>query len=178
MNDPMEDTLAHAFDAYARELDQLQPSVQLDARMQAAISSELSRAPRMLQRRWPAWGLAASMALLAGITSLALARYAQIRGIAPTVAQPAEQAAPQQPAAYAAAARDATMVLPAGAVSLWPTEATVFRVRSRLGTASAEQQYWIDVRIANDGSMRIERVFAADGSELFSRPAAHGGPFN
>jgi hypothetical protein len=55
-------------------------------------------------------------------------------------------------------------------MSLWPTQGTVFRVRSTVSGLGAEQQYWIDVRMANDGSMRVERVFSADGTELFARP--------
>jgi hypothetical protein len=62
-------------------------------------------------------------------------------------------------------------VLPTGQYSLWPTDASVLRVRARLGATATlapdgevtdERRYWVDVRIANDGSMRIVRVVPAD----------------
>jgi hypothetical protein len=167
MQDPtpdiIQDTLARAFDAYAAELEQLTPSADLDRRMLQAIDRELSQ--RQRRHRWQPsakWAIAASLALLASVTVLPVrdTRFLPITGnaVAPTAAP--------QPAVTA----DAMQVFPAGAVSLWPTEATVFRVRSSFGTPTMEQQYWLDVRIANDGSMRIERVLSADGSELFARP--------
>ena len=155
--DPATDKLLRALDAYATELDRLAPSAQLDARMRQAIHSELSS--RRRSQRWrpsATWAIAASVALLVA-TSVLMVRN-DIRPEAP-----ARSLAPD-------AAQTAMQVFPAGAASLWPTEATVFRVRGNVGGPNSGQQYWLDVRMGNDGSMRIERVLSADGSELFVRP--------
>jgi hypothetical protein len=56
-------------------------------------------------------------------------------------------------------------------VSQWPTEAAIFRVRASFASTSGfilpgeqegERQYWVDVRIANDGTMRIMQVLPAE----------------
>lgn len=161
MNDRTQERVARALDAYATALDRLQPSPQLDARMQAAIQRELSKrnTPRW---RIHAWALAASVTVVASIGAIIWARSPTHDAVAPQQASTARNGRP--------ATTGDVMVFPSGAVSLWPTEATVFRVRSNFGASGAEQQYWLDVRMGNDGSMRIERVLSADGSELFARP--------
>jgi hypothetical protein len=63
--------------------------------------------------------------------------------------------------------------------SLFPTDAAVFRVRTSLDSAAVglrqreslipEHQVWVDVRIANDGSTRIERIVSTDGTEWFGQ---------
>jgi hypothetical protein len=159
MNDAREQ-LACALEAYAAVLDQLEPSERLQARMQAAIQFEVGRRPRHAQvRRW-GWAVAASLAL--AVTGFAVLRYTQ-----------QDQLLTARRALPANADRmTSTTVFPTGVVSLWPTQGTVFRVRSTLnglGPQQDEQQYWIDVRMANDGSMRVERILTADGTELFAR---------
>jgi hypothetical protein len=164
-----QESLARALETYAAALGQLTPSPQLQARMQAAIASELAqRPPRARIRRW-SWAIAASIVL--GVTLTYTVRMQRMR------TELAEQANAVATARAAATQNDtvdevmnAMTVFPTGAVSLWPTQGTVFRVRSTLSNMGNEQQYWIDVRMANDGSMRVERVFAADGTELFARP--------
>ncbi len=70
-------------------------------------------------------------------------------------------------------AGSALLIEPAGTYSLWPTESAVFRLQTRLdtampafgaaaGPAGTEQRYWVDVRVANDGSMRIVRIVPVD----------------
>jgi hypothetical protein len=159
-----QERLTRALETYAHALDELSPSPQLQARMQAAIERELAHPPQQTRvRRWR-WALAASIVLVG--TSLLGVQL--LRSPAELLEQRELQvAARSQPAP----SPPSDLVLPTGVVSLWPTQGTVFRVRSTVnGLLGAEQQYWIDVRMANDGSMRIERVFAADGTELFARP--------
>jgi hypothetical protein len=164
VNAPTQDRLARAFEAYAAALERLPVSTQLDLRMQAAIEHELSHRRRPPPWRTHAkWALAASVALIASVTVILVRSSGFDRGVSGSTDAPS-QTPPEL------AATDAMLIFPAGAVSLWPTEATVFRVRSTFGARNVEQQYWIDVRMANDGSMRIERVLSADGSELFARP--------
>jgi len=112
------------------------------------------------------------------VLGVALTYTVQMQRIRAELAEPTHIAATDAAVPRAAAAQNDTLdevmnamtVFPTGAVSLWPTQGTVFRVRSTLSSMGDEQQYWIDVRMANDGSMRVERVFAADGTELFVRP--------
>jgi hypothetical protein len=61
-----------------------------------------------------------------------------------------------------------------GQVSLFPADGAVFRVKASLASAvirtsgqvpepaDGERQYWVDVRIANDGTMRIMQVLPAE----------------
>jgi hypothetical protein len=58
-----------------------------------------------------------------------------------------------------------------GQVSLFPADGAVFRVKASLTSAvlespgqaePGERQYWVDVRIANDGTMRIMQVLPAE----------------
>ena len=166
-----QESLARALEAYAAALDELTPSPQLQARMQAAIAGELAQRPRRARIRHWSWGIAASIVL--GVTLTYTVQMQRMRAELATQAKAAATAL-----ARAAATQNDTpdqvlnamTVFPTGAVSLWPTQGTVFRVRSTLSSMGEEQQYWIDVRMANDGSMRVERVFSADGTELFVRP--------
>src|SRR5262249_7147461 len=66
-----------------------------------------------------------------------------------------------------------------GQVSLFPTDGAVFRVKANLASAviptssgqeaNGERQYWVDVRIANDGTMRIMQVLPAEHSRIVPR---------
>ncbi len=168
-----QESLARALESYAAALDELTPSPQLHARMQAAIACELAQRPRRARIRHWSWAIAASLVL--GVT---LTYTVQMQRMRAGLAESANVAVTNAAGARAAAPQNDTLdevmnamtVFPTGAVSLWPTQGTVFRVRSTLSSMGEEQQYWIDVRMANDGSMRVERVFAADGTELFVRP--------
>jgi hypothetical protein len=171
MNDA-DENIARALDAYATALAQVGPSARLQARMQAAIEQELALKPKRSKYRRAGWAVAACAGFAGVATLLVLGLDARRERQAMDL--------PRVKAPHHARQSDAaTLVFPSGAVSLWPTQATVFRVRGSLGDlggsnvagrSSAEQQYWIDVRVANDGSMRIERIFSADGAELFIRP--------
>jgi hypothetical protein len=153
-----QEKLERALEAYAAALDEVRPSPQLEARMQAAIEQTLARrrAPLHLRR----WGRAIAASIVLTVAAVLTARVLQPR----SASEQPEATAQSQPVA------EAMRVFPMGAVSLWPTQGTVFRVRSSLHGTGTHQQYWVDVRMANDGSMRIERVFSADGAELFARP--------
>ena len=69
--------------------------------------------------------------------------------------------------------------LAAGQVSQWPAEAAIFRVRASFASTSGfvspgeqdgERQYWVDVRIANDGTMRIMQVLPAERGRVMPHP--------
>lgn len=167
MNDPVENSLSAPLAHYAGALRELRPSRALDARIDAAIH-DFSTSPRRARRRGVIAGLAAGLgALLMG-------------GIMFWITRTEHGAAPTTQPSVSTAARDTTpqtedpgfSVLTAGQYSLWPTEGAVYRVRAQLGATAAaiepdgavadERRFWVDVRIANDGSMRIVRVVPAD----------------
>jgi hypothetical protein len=179
---PSQERLTHALESYAAALSELTPSPELEARMQAAMQREVTLRPRQARRQRWAWTLAASILMFLGVSvavmqtqrtaqQLAAERQRALAQIAltqsaltqSTLAQDAARLLPHE-------VSNAAMVFPTGAASLWPTQGTVFRVRSTLNGLDLEQQYWIDVRLANDGSMRIVRILSADGTELFARP--------
>ena len=69
--------------------------------------------------------------------------------------------------------------LAAGQVSLYPAESAIFRVKASFASAvsvpqsgetdQGERQYWVDVRIANDGTMRIVQVIPAERGRVVPR---------
>jgi hypothetical protein len=92
--------------------------------------------------------------------------------VAPSAQATGEPGAPANAPTSTVSARNDTgdrLAIPSGQYSLWPTEAAVFRVKASLGSAAqsvpGERQYWVDVRVANDGSMRIVRVLPANPEE-------------
>ena len=112
------------------------------------------RHSRPLWRRPLPWAIAAASACVIAT------------GIALLIARSTPDAPPTQPTAMRSTAGD-QVTLPSSQYSLWPTEAAVFRVKASFDAtpAAGERQYWVDVRVANDGSMRIVRVIPANGNE-------------
>lgn len=162
MNDELRDpALGRALGAYSRSLRQAQPSAALDARLAASIQEHAGVRPvRPLWRRPLPWVVAvASVAVIATGVALLLVRAA------PPESAPSAQAV-DQPASNDTGDR---LAIQSNQYSLWPTEAAVFRVKASLGgaaiSAPGERQYWVDVRVANDGSMRIVRVLPANPEE-------------
>jgi hypothetical protein len=155
-------------DAYSQALRALQPSDELDARVRGAIDTWARQSSsRRLWRRPLAWvAAAASLAVISGgIALLALRDEGGTEGLSAAAAQlPGLQIE-----------RMGVPALAAGQVSQWPAEAAIFRVKASFvstsgfvppgeppGDQAGERQYWVDVRIANDGTMRIMQVLPAD----------------
>ncbi len=175
--------------AYGASLRRRRPSARLDARIAEAIARHRSERHalggwRKINARRIGPALAAGCAAIVMAASMLwLGRSVQREAAPEEVAGALEStelaSAPQaygvEPSAPAAEPAvtddDALAVVPTGQYSLWPTDAAVFRVRTDLNTlravsaalpAGGERQYWVDVRVANDGSMRIVRVVPVD----------------
>ncbi len=172
MNDPIEATVTRALDRYAEALRGIQPSTHLDTRLETAIHKWTAvRSVRRSWRRPLPWAIAAaSVAVLVGGLALLRARPGAERDDVAVVATPIEQLA------RVTGGGETRAALATGQLSLWPTEAAVFRVRASLGASAAalhpggitgERHFWVDVRIANDGSMRIVRVVPVNGDDAF-----------
>lgn len=154
------------------------PSSALDERIDRAIQHIVGKsAQRAHASRWRTLG----PAIAAGVTALLVAGVMVWLALGEREALElgeATDAAPGQGRTAIAVLETATTsadtafaVAPTGTYSLWPTESAVFRVQTRLdavmpGLAAAgsggEQRFWVDVRVANDGTMRIVRIVPVD----------------
>jgi hypothetical protein len=172
MNDSNALALTCELDHYAQALRLMQPSTQLDERVSSAIdtwAAQNSRRP--LWRRPLVWAsIAASLAVISGgLAMLAKPERTGTEGLSAAAARlPGLQIE-----------RMGVPALAAGQVSQWPAEAAIFRVRASFASASGfalpgeqngERQYWVDVRIANDGTMRIMQVVPAERGRVTPHP--------
>jgi hypothetical protein len=135
---------------YRAHLRSLKPSRALDQRIAESIARETSR------RNRPRWAWPA-VAAAAGVAALVLIAFALRSPDAPMQAASAPPSS-KLPAPRAVAGSE----LP---VSYWLVEPSVVRVRGWLATQPTERQYWLDVRLASDGSMRIVRVIPVQTSD-------------
>jgi hypothetical protein len=176
-------------DPYAHALRSLAPSAALDARMGTAIAAWAEQsAARALWRRPLPWVVAAaSVAVVAGGIALLMSRDAP-RGSDPMspqlVSVPTDAPGPSGFTRVSSLPRVAEpnyarlSQLAAGQVSLYPAESAIFRVKASFASAvsvphsdgpQGERQYWVDVRIANDGTMRIVQVIPAERGRVVPR---------
>src|SRR5262245_16387845 len=183
MTDSTERAVARALDPYAHTLRGLEPSEALDARMATAIAAWAEQsAARRLWRRPLSWVVAAaSVAVVAGGIALLMSREGQRDSEASSPPMVTVPTAVGQPADLARASdRSYARLSPlaAGQVSLYPAESAIFRVKASFASAvslphtgepQGERQYWVDVRIANDGTMRIVQVIPAERGRVVPR---------
>jgi hypothetical protein len=187
MNDQLDREVIRRLDDYAESLRAEAPSAELDARMEATIAQWTGEHRKQgLLRRPLAWIVAAACVavIAAGIALLVIEEEPQ----APQVANaPGNDVSTSQGAARHTrsplpelSARTAVSPLATGSqVSLFPAEGAVFRVKANLAAAmmptsadqpaNGERQYWVDVRIANDGTMRIVQVLPAERGRVVPR---------
>jgi len=158
--------IAHLFRQYARDLAQITPSSDLDARIAdlvAAGSEDSARARRQDSRVRARSFL--PYAAAAGLASVAIAvgvyigmKVEQTRG---SLATTASSAPPAHEAAWSSA--DLTM---------WPSDSVSFQIPAEFSaqgklvavdpdSSNTSARYWIDVVVSNDGTFRIERVVPA-----------------
>jgi hypothetical protein len=177
LNDPMDREVIRRLDEYAESLRAEVPSAELDARMEATITQWATEHRKHgLLRRPLAWVVAAaSIAVVAGgIALLAIDES----GDGPT-APDALASAPISPRPELSARTAVSPLATGSQVSLFPAEGAVFRVKANLASAvmptsagqpaNGERQYWVDVRIANDGTMRIMQVLPAERGRIVPR---------
>lgn len=160
---PRDRSLTSLLDEYAEELRAGRPSAALDRRMEESILAwaKEHRSRDVLRRPWLWVAAAASIAVITGgVALLALGQRSEAPD--PTLA-----ATPQFPVVPVSAV---STLANGGQVSLYPAEGAVFRVKANLASATmqtgqedeGERQYWVDVRISNDGTMRIMQVLPAE----------------
>jgi hypothetical protein len=165
MNDHNTLAVTRELDRYSQALRSLQPSAELDGRIDEVIDAWAARngSPRLWKRPLTWVAAAASIAVISGgVALLATRNRAGTDGVSAAAARlPGLQIE-----------RMGVPALAASQVSQWPAEAAIFRVKASFLPTSGflppgeqdngERQYWVDVRIANDGTMRIMQVLPAD----------------
>jgi hypothetical protein len=160
VNDPIEDLAAQSLAEYAKALQSIRPSAQLDARLHQTFRSFENRARRQRHVR---------LAIAAGLGAIAVGGAIFVERL--KVLEYAAHVSPSQTLLQSwlmgSQARRAGMSSPLGQVSPWPSGGAVFRVRTSAASWSpgshfdpglGEPQFWIDVRVGNDSSMQVVRI--------------------
>jgi hypothetical protein len=147
---------------YARDLAQITPSTDLDARIGTLVAAgrkstkdfaRIRRAPRHALRYGAAAGIGVFTIGLGILIGMKLERSRELT---------AEAQGAAREAAWSSA--DLTM---------WPTDSVSFKIPAEYSpqgtlvavdpnTKNAGTRYWIDVVVSNDGTFRIERIVPAD----------------
>lgn len=147
---------------FARDLAQISPSSDLDARIGVLVAAGCQKfvaARRTPPRLW-------TYAAAAGLSALAI-------GVGIFIGMKIEHSR-ELAADTQAAARDAAW--PPADLAMWPTDSVSFKIPaeySAQGTFVAvdpdskhtSARYWIDVVVSNDGTFRIERIVPADAAQ-------------
>jgi hypothetical protein len=149
MSDPIEASLSRALLAHRTALRGARASAALDARFEQSLGTWRARRVEAGRRRRMSWALAAAMA---GVLIAATAWLVLHAGTLPARAS-ADTSSSGQPQVAAA-------------------DAAVLRVRASLGAqlpvrngngfSSRRRHYWVDVSVAPDGTLNIERVTPID----------------
>jgi hypothetical protein len=176
INERLERQVIRELDDYSESLRAEMPSAALDARMEASIAQWASeqRAQGILHKPL-AWVVAAAcLAVISGgIALLAFGNRSDDADVADALTVP-----PTTPLAELSARTAVSPLTTGSQVSLFPADGAVFRVKANLASAvvptsgqktNGERQYWVDVRIANDGTMRIMQVLPAEAARVVPR---------
>jgi hypothetical protein len=164
MNDEPHPHIALLLKQYARDLREIAPSSDLDARVGQLVATHRPMpvaVPRRRRRHLPFYAAAAGFAALAiGVGIFIGMRLEHARELL---------AAKQSPA------RDATW--PSADLTMWPTDSVSFEIPAEYSAQGhlvavdpnskhTSTRYWIDVVVSNDGTFRIERIVPADPTHM------------
>ena len=144
---------------YARDLAQISPSENLDARIDDLVAGHrgIRKLPPTHPYAQPRWAVAAGLAALAIAGGVIIGVCLERR------------AHPSSP--VAAALRDPGS--PPADFSMWPADSIALQIPAEYSAAgtlvavdplkqTTGKRYWIDVIVSNDGTLRIEKVVPAD----------------
>jgi hypothetical protein len=161
LNDDLHPHIALLLGQYARELREIAPSDELDARIGqlvafGATTGAAKPRRRLATRFWP-YAAAAGFAVVAiGVGVLIGMKLEHSRKMSAT---------------RLASARDA--LWPPPDLTMWPADSVSFKVPAEYSAQGnlvavdpdsehTSARYWIDVVVSNDGTFRIERIVPAD----------------
>jgi hypothetical protein len=154
---------------YARELGEIFPSKDLDARidrMVAAHGKEISGHRPSRSRAEPVyvprWAAAAALALVAIAAGVLIGVYVE-RGASEHVTVLSTSGA---------ATSDSAPAWPPAEMSMWPTDSVALKVPAVYGAdgtlvavddaaRQTSARYWVDIVVSNDGTVRIQDVVPA-----------------
>jgi hypothetical protein len=161
LNEDLHPHIALLLRQYSRDLGEIVPSRELDARIDqwvAAQPKSVAMKPRRapMARLWP-------FAAAAGFAAVAI-------GVGVLIGMKLEHSR-KMSAARQASARDA--LWPPANLTMWPTDSVSFKIpaeysaQGNLVAVDPESEhgsarYWIDVVVSNDGTFRIERIVPAE----------------
>ena len=163
MNDDLHPHVAGLMRKFARDLAQISPSDDLDARIGLSVASPPSIA-NPPARRWHrpfAWAAAACLAVVAISAGIVIGMRLERSHNVAAVQTLARDAAQQ----VAWAPED---------LGMWPSDSVALTIPAEYspqGTLvavdpeakSTGKRYWIDVVVSNDGTVRIDRIVPAEG---------------
>jgi len=155
---------------YARDLAQIAPSSDLDARIDALVAagrqnSPASHGPVRRPRRLLPFAAAAGIAALAIIFGILIGmRLEQSRELAA-----ANSGQTHEPA------------WPTADLTMWPSDSVSFKIPAEYSaqgtlvavdpnTRNTSTRYWIDVVVSNDGTFRIQKIVPADPKQKQGAP--------
>jgi hypothetical protein len=163
VNDPQIAPLARA---YARELAEIEPSRNLDARIERLVAQRREKVapvrrpsaaatPRGYAIMIPRWAAAAALAVVAVCAGILIGMRIQ-------------DSPPR--ASVVGSSPEAPWPLPE--LSMWPTDSVALKIPAVYAadgtlvavedpTQSASTRYWVDVVVSNDGTVRIQDVVPA-----------------
>lgn len=187
MNRPLDSQLEPLARKYARELGEVSPSKDLDARIDRLVAAHRDesftgrRVERSGPRTRPApivvprWVAAAALAVVAIAAGVLIGVSLGRGGSGPATALDASKSAGAS--ANANANADANAIADAAAwplpeMSMWPTDSVALKIPAVYaadGTLVAvddparqtSARYWVDVVVSNDGTVRIQNVVPA-----------------
>jgi hypothetical protein len=169
MTESLHPQVAALLARYRAELERIEPSDALDARMDRLVAGDSKPAWRPV-RRLPAWAAAAGLAVLAIATGI-------------FIGMRLERAAPAGPSSP----RTAQLATPLSAdFSLWPSDSVALQIPAEYsaqgtlvavdpGAHSTGKRYWIDVVVSNDGTIRIDGIVPADPTPNLGNKGAPDG---
>jgi hypothetical protein len=159
--------IARLLKQYARDLGQITPSSDLDARIGALVATGRKNFSEQQFARTPGTGRrrprhAFRYAVAAGIAALAIGVGILI-GV--KLERSRELTAGTLAPAHEAAFRSADL-------TMWPTDSVSFKIPAEYSaqgtlvavdpnTQNTSTRYWIDVVVSNDGTFRIEKIVPA-----------------
>lgn len=161
LNEDLHPHIALLLQQYARDLREIAPSQELDARVDQLVAgfpmTVAGKPRRSLARKvWP-------YAAAAGFATVAI-------GVGVLIGMKLEHSR-KVSAASLASARDA--LWPPADLTMWPTDSVSFKIPAEYSAQGnlvavdpdsehTSARYWIDVVVSNDGTFRIERIVPAD----------------
>ena len=144
---------------YARDLAQISPSENLDARIGDLVAGHrrIRKISPVRHHALPRWAIAATLATVAIAAGVIIGVCLERRAHASALVAEAPHDAGSPPADF----------------SMWPADSIALQIPAEYSAAgtlvavdpqkqATGKRYWIDVIVSNDGTLRIEKVVPAD----------------